>query len=284
MTQEKEIYLLKRDKDESARLDEQHTFFVDVIGGSPIHASISKDRLFAVADIATGTGIWLKHVSELLTKEAPSDRSRYYQGFDISPAQFPANAGDIHFSVQDVLEPFPPEHMNRYDLVHVRFLAGAIRQADYKAVVANLVALLKPGGYIQWVDFELDALSQSKKDEYPRFSEIAKQILDFGVRLGLSSSTPAVVYEASKEAGLVDVTRHECSTLAQPQLHERAQRWMLRAFRAFVPQMLLRSGKVANEETALRETDELLKEIEGCFAAGVVPDARIGIVVGRKPE
>lgn len=85
MTQEKEIYLLKRDKDESARyvlyvfkysmnnlrslttdkeyvhiyrcrLDEQHTFFVDVIGGSPIHASISKDRLFAVADIATGTG------------------------------------------------------------------------------------------------------------------------------------------------------------------------------------------------------------------------------------
>jgi hypothetical protein len=38
------------------RLNEQHGFLVDLIGGSPIHASIPKDRLFAVADIATGTG------------------------------------------------------------------------------------------------------------------------------------------------------------------------------------------------------------------------------------
>lgn len=83
MAEEKEeIYLLKRDKKESARyviylgssctnlenqttdmvyiiyyrLDEQHAFVVDVTGGSPIHASIPKDGLFSVADIATGTG------------------------------------------------------------------------------------------------------------------------------------------------------------------------------------------------------------------------------------
>jgi reverse gyrase len=60
----------------------------------------------------------------------------------VSSAQFPSDAGDIHFSIQDILKPFPTDHLNRYDLVHVRFLAAAIREADYKAVVANLVTLL----------------------------------------------------------------------------------------------------------------------------------------------
>jgi hypothetical protein len=76
-----------------------------------------------------------------LTKEVPSDHPRYYHGFDISPGQFP-DSGDIHFSVQDVREPFPPEHRNRYDLVHVRALVGGLKEVEYKDVVANLVTLL----------------------------------------------------------------------------------------------------------------------------------------------
>jgi glycerol-3-phosphate O-acyltransferase len=95
---------------------------------------------------------------------------------------------------------------------------------------------------------------------------------------------PTVVYEAGKEAGLVNVTRQDYSTLTQPQLHERAQRWILRAYMTMVATALLRSGKAANEETAQKEADKLLKEIERDFAAGVVPDGRIGIVVGQKPE
>jgi hypothetical protein len=95
---------------------------------------------------------------------------------------------------------------------------------------------------------------------------------------------PTVVYEAGKEAGLVNVTRQDYRTLTQPQLHERAQRWILTAYMTMVATALLRSGKAANEEMAQKEADKLLKEIERDFAAGVVPDGRIGIVVGRKPE
>lgn len=38
------------------RLNKQYVFFKELTGGSPLHPSIPKDGLFAVADIATGTG------------------------------------------------------------------------------------------------------------------------------------------------------------------------------------------------------------------------------------
>lgn len=72
----------------------------------------------------------------------PMDNPRYYHGFDISPDQFPSDPGHIHYSVQDTMKPFPPEHLGRYDLVHVRLLVGAIKEVDYKHAVANLVTLL----------------------------------------------------------------------------------------------------------------------------------------------
>ncbi|KAL2006099.1 hypothetical protein VTN00DRAFT_9753 [Thermoascus crustaceus] len=148
---EQELYLLnKRDEEESARLDEQHEFIVKVTGGSPINESIPRENLFAVADVGTGTGIWLRDVSELLKREeasAAEKRPRYYRGFDVSPDQFPsdadAGARNIHFSVQNILEPFPDKHRNRYDLVNVRLMVVALREVDYRAVVANLVTLLK---------------------------------------------------------------------------------------------------------------------------------------------
>ncbi|KAL1998550.1 hypothetical protein VTN02DRAFT_5977 [Thermoascus thermophilus] len=123
-----ELYPLKRDREESERLNDQHNYLVELFGGNVIHPSIPKDRLFDVADIATGTGIWLKDVSTILDA-IPTDRPRYYHGFDISADQFPSadGRGDLHFSVQDAMKPFPAEHLNRYDLVHVRLLIGALK-------------------------------------------------------------------------------------------------------------------------------------------------------------
>lgn len=68
-------------------------------------------------------------------------------GFDISPAQFPfsslkAPRHEIKLSVQDILQPFPKEHLGRYDLVHVRLLVGAMKEVDYPRAVRNLYDLL----------------------------------------------------------------------------------------------------------------------------------------------
>ena len=85
--------------------------------------------------------VWLRSVSEKMDK-MPINGTRYYHGFDISTDQFPSDPGNIHYSVQDILKPFHAEHLSRYDLVHVRFLVGAIREADYTPVVVNLLSLL----------------------------------------------------------------------------------------------------------------------------------------------
>lgn len=86
------------------------------------------------------TSIWLKDVSREL--EASSQIQRYYYGFDISPDQFPADSGQIQFSVHDITKPFPKEYLNRYDLVHVRLLVAAIDESDYQAVIANVQSIL----------------------------------------------------------------------------------------------------------------------------------------------
>ncbi|KAF4253269.1 hypothetical protein CNMCM8714_006564 [Aspergillus fumigatus] len=43
-------YLLGRDPEESKRLNAQHAFLVDVIGGTPIHPSIPTANIRSIAD------------------------------------------------------------------------------------------------------------------------------------------------------------------------------------------------------------------------------------------
>lgn len=91
--------------------------------------------------------VWLRDTSNLLGNIDTT--KRYYHGFDISPDQFPRERGDIEFSVHDITAPFPKEHWNRYDLVHVRLLVAAIDENDYKVAITNIHRILsKPFGSI----------------------------------------------------------------------------------------------------------------------------------------
>lgn len=83
--------------------------------------------------------IWLKDVSQILEK---AHTQCYYHGFDISADQFPGKKENIQFSVQDITLPFPKEHWNRYDIVHVRLLVAALEEPEYKIALSNLSAIL----------------------------------------------------------------------------------------------------------------------------------------------
>jgi hypothetical protein len=84
--------------------------------------------------------VWLRDTSKLLKKFDTTQR--YYHGFDISPDQFPDDKGNVEFSVHNITAPFPEEHWNRYDLVHVRLLIAAIDEAEYKAAITNIHQIL----------------------------------------------------------------------------------------------------------------------------------------------
>ncbi|KAM0193370.1 hypothetical protein ACHAPI_007682 [Fusarium lateritium] len=101
----------------------------------------------AVADVGTGTGIWLRDFA------AEIDKASRLDGFDIDNSKFippedlPSN---VKLSFGDVFKPIPDELVGKYDLVHVRLLMVALKAGDWGPVARNLMSLLRPGGYILW--------------------------------------------------------------------------------------------------------------------------------------
>ncbi len=136
-----EAYMLTRDQDESRRLDIQHMFMRQLAHGSLIQPSIPRSELRTVADVATGTGVWLREAAQELTT---SHEMISYTGFDISAEQFPKDhIPGVSFIVQNVVEPFPPEYHGRYDLVNVRLLSYALKAQDLEISVKNIIQILR---------------------------------------------------------------------------------------------------------------------------------------------
>ncbi|EPE35888.1 S-adenosyl-L-methionine-dependent methyltransferase [Glarea lozoyensis ATCC 20868] len=155
-----EIYPLKRDQEETKRLNLQH----DIIKKSfkfLIHPTIlsslvanADGHTIRIADFATGTAIWPIEVAQLFAENYPDVKVKVY-GTDISSAQFPAGESvphNVELKERDILKAFKERHFERYDFIHVRALVVVLGDDQWKEVLENLHKCLKPGGWIQWVD------------------------------------------------------------------------------------------------------------------------------------
>ncbi|KAH0593759.1 hypothetical protein MHUMG1_08510 [Metarhizium humberi] len=116
----------------------------------------SLGRAPAVADIATGTGVWLSDIATELPPDARLD------GYDVEPAKFPP-ASQLPPNVKlfpcDALLPFAEHLHGQYDLVHVRLLITALNSEQWPIVAANLRSLLRPGGYLLWAESGYPSIS-----------------------------------------------------------------------------------------------------------------------------
>lgn len=119
--------------------------------GYSLHPSITNLPSNArIADVATGTGVWLKDVAA----NSPSTHS--FHGFDISSEQFlpqeslPSN---VSLGFLDFKKPIPQELQGTFDLVNVRLIVISMGPWEvWLETLKNLVTLLKPGGSITWTD------------------------------------------------------------------------------------------------------------------------------------
>lgn len=141
-------YSLPRDETESFRLDRQHRVYKENTGyllHPRIAANLPHDA--HIAEVGTGTGIWLRDVAA----KAPA----WWQltGFDISADQFPSTNGDrCKYEELDILQPIPDRYKARFDVVHLRLLICGLTGEDWPTTAKNVLALLKPGGWIQWLE------------------------------------------------------------------------------------------------------------------------------------
>ncbi|KAJ5297278.1 fructose-bisphosphate aldolase [Penicillium atrosanguineum] len=191
-------YWLKPDEEERARLNNQHRVLIQIIENEVLHAPIDPSTIVRVADVGTGTGIWLDALAAHLDPiPTASGQPRQYDGLDISPAHFPASHPEnFHYDVYNILQPVPEELKEKYDLVHVRLLVAALSKGDMNTAVDNLAQLLRPGGWIQWD--ELDGDSWAGRVPSSHVSEMNELVRKHMGTKGMELHVPAAFVEAAE--------------------------------------------------------------------------------------
>ncbi|PYI04433.1 hypothetical protein BO78DRAFT_431345 [Aspergillus sclerotiicarbonarius CBS 121057] len=128
-----------------------------------------------IADIGTGTGILLTDLAAKLPKSVQLDEV--------------------------------PEHLiGAYDLVSVRHFAFVLQEHELQSAVKNLFRLLKPGGYLQWID--VDVSSQRIEKARPEINgEPQERIMNLfrGNDTRLSSAWVPSLSSRFSGAGLINV-------------------------------------------------------------------------------
>ena len=131
--------MLRSSLTECSRLIAQHDWLKELVGCN-IHPSISVDAPnLRIADVATGTAIWLLDLAQTLPSETE------FVGFDISTQQFPSpdeRPENVSLHEQSVLNPFPEKYHGYFDVVAVRLITAGLRASDWETAVENITKLL----------------------------------------------------------------------------------------------------------------------------------------------
>ncbi|MCJ1453327.1 hypothetical protein MMC28_003674 [Mycoblastus sanguinarius] len=125
-----------------------------------IHPSIPIPKDAVIADVATGTGMWLIDVSH----DLPTAR---LDGLDIDLTQAPHRQWlppNIKLRQWNIFDEVPSDLVGKYDILHVRLLLLVIEQGDPRPVIRNFLKMLKPGGYLQWDDLNFLEMCVKKVD------------------------------------------------------------------------------------------------------------------------
>ncbi|KAI2628869.1 S-adenosyl-L-methionine-dependent methyltransferase [Hypoxylon sp. NC1633] len=140
-------YVFTRDYLDNNRINLQHYIWTALYGYC-LHPELPISSAdLTIADVGTGTAIWLTDVAARLP---PTTR---LEGLDVSfhaapPLEYLAS--NITLRNWDVKGDVPAELVERYDVVHIRNFVFVLCDDDIPKVLSNLMKLLKPGGHIQW--------------------------------------------------------------------------------------------------------------------------------------
>ncbi|OKL60837.1 hypothetical protein UA08_03756 [Talaromyces atroroseus] len=132
-------YALPRGLYPSARLNFQFYLWQEALGFI-VHPSVDLAKPdLKVADVATGTGIWLNELSKYVPSSAQLD------GFDLSTDQFPHISclpSNVRLQIWDATQEPPESMVGVYDVVHIRLIEFAIEDNDPSIILRNCRKLL----------------------------------------------------------------------------------------------------------------------------------------------
>ncbi|KAF9167824.1 hypothetical protein DFQ26_003018 [Actinomortierella ambigua] len=257
-------YMLPNDMTEADRLDAQHYLVRYVFKGN-YNVKLDPKAKLNILDVATGTAVWALEMSH----EFPN--SQIY-GVDISPI-FPSEIkpANCHFQLCNILDGLPFED-NYFDFVYQRLLVYALSPSQRKQVYAELLRVLKPGGYLQLV--ESDGVVYNGG---PQMELINRLSLETPMRHGVDPRVVQTMRSGLKHAGYANVNSFHIALpvgkwggkvgeLSMQNMHGLGNIWL--------------KGEIGrmSEEEAQRVLDEAGQECEANQAF-----YKVWLVVGQKP-
>lgn len=193
-------YALKRDYAASVRLNCQFLLWKAELGFN-LHPSIAIPSSGSrVADLGTGTAIWLLDLKQSL----PDSQ---LDGFDISLQQCPPSEwlpDLVSLTNWDIFSPVPASLICQYDVVHIRLALLVVRGNDPRPILRNALVMLKPDGYVQWDELNVFGafVSSTKSSIGTEEFQRAQELTDLGtlewVR-GLRSIVEECGFEDARE-------------------------------------------------------------------------------------
>jgi hypothetical protein len=188
-----------------------------------------------------------------------------------------------------MLLPFPASEIGTYGIVAVRFVSVATTRAEWARAIENLVTLLKPGGWLQWIDSCNFALYNS----VPGTSRAACQELYDSMEpfrskddivIGMMMREPKNVRreDVFREIGLVDVHEDVFSTdrLQDPELklRDKGTRNMIACFIGCLEVLVGVEGSEWSKERIEMVKEKAMREVD----KGVYHTLDQVCIVGRK--
>jgi SAM-dependent methyltransferase len=189
-------YLFPRHPAEIDRLDIQHYVFREALGANFV-APVEEPR--RVLDVGCGTGQWAFEVCDQFP-------DALVVGLDLvaSKPEPPLRYRWVNGNVLQGL-PFAPA---RFDLVHQRLLVAAVPVASWPSLVADLVRVARPGGWVELVE-----VAWKVERAGPATERLLALTREMSASRGLDA-TGAVFDSVDgylRKAGLVNVERREIS-------------------------------------------------------------------------
>jgi SAM-dependent methyltransferase len=229
-------YLFPRHPGELDRLDIQHYALREMLRGNHLAPVRDPGRIL---DVGSGTGQWGYEMSA----EQPS---ALVVGVDLVAGK-PGQPERYHYVRGNVL-PGLPFTEGRFDFVHQRLLVTGVPLVAWPGLVAELVRVTRPGGWVELVEVPI---------EIERAGPAAQRLVVLTRELteALGLDTTGVVYGALDEylraSGLVNIERREVS-LPVGRWGGRVGSLMVTDFRAGatrVCEVLEARGRLTEEET-----------------------------------
>ncbi|EHK96671.1 hypothetical protein M7I_7575 [Glarea lozoyensis 74030] len=169
------------------------------MSGKLVQVPLSTTRPLRILDSGTGDGTWMVDVSKQYPQAELVGTDIFQKHFE----QLKDVPKCISFKVQSVLDDWPAEDHEAYDLVHQRYCLAQFSAEKDAAIVMRLFGNVKPGGYLQIVDANLGGFDGGEGHE------AMVKAMDYFIKAftehGLEPRPGPSAAEWMRQAGAVDI-------------------------------------------------------------------------------